>query len=60
MSTFDYLSGTLRVKAAAPEDWKDLDELPFWEDPNNEKWGDTLCRVLYHETLHFWQILSSG
>ncbi|MGA9773835.1 MAG: hypothetical protein WBV94_32695 [Blastocatellia bacterium] len=60
MSTFDYLSGAVCVNAAAPESWIDQYELPFWEDPNNEEWGGTLGRILYHESVHFWQFLSSA
>ena len=33
---------------------------PFYENPNSDLWGETLCRVLYHESLHFWQFLASG
>jgi hypothetical protein len=59
-STFDYLSGVVRVPAAAPPNWE-LDGLDaFYENPNHSEWGDTLCRVLYHESVHFWQFLASS
>lgn len=57
---YEYLSGAISVNADAPDDWEGADELPFWKDPNNSAWGDTLCRILYHETIHFWQFLSSA
>jgi hypothetical protein len=67
---FEYLSGTITVNADAPEDWQPRrsiitgqlysDKLPFWSDPNNDAWGVQFCRVLYHESLHFWLCLSSA
>lgn len=59
-SAFDYLTGTIGVDRDAPAAWKTETELPFWLNPNDESWGDELSRVLYHETIHFWQLLSSG
>ena len=56
---FDWLDGTVRVPAPMPAAWKGgLDD--FYQGPNDERWGGSLCRVLYHETIHFWQLLSSA
>jgi hypothetical protein len=57
---YDYLRGIVSVNAEAPVGWEAEWDLPFWMSPNNDAWGRQLCRVLYHETLHFWQLLSSG
>ena len=54
-----YLSGIVTVKRDAPLDWKEMAVLPFWERPNDERWGRRLSRVLYHEALHFWQFVNS-
>lgn len=60
-SFFDYLTGTVTVSAEAPESWLGDEGLtPFYQNPNSSIWGRTLCRVLYHESLHFWQFLASG
>jgi hypothetical protein len=60
-SFFDYLTGTVNVSAIAPETWLGIEGLaPFYQNPNSSIWGKTLCRVLYHESLHFWQFLASG
>lgn len=56
---YDYLSGAVTIKADGPEEWRDLPVLPFWDRPNDPAWGKLLCRVLYHEAVHFWQFLSS-
>lgn len=56
---FEWLLGSVEVSAEAPEDWKDRHILPFWEDPNNDAWGHDLSRYLMHETIHFWQLLTS-
>lgn len=56
---YDYLSGIVTVKRDAPVDWKSKAVLPFWEAPNDPRWGERLCQVLYHESLHFWQFLNS-
>lgn len=57
---FEWLLGSVEVSAEAPEDWKDRHILPFWKEPNNAAWGHALSRYLMHETIHFWQLLSSG
>lgn len=58
-NNFDYLTGTVHIRRIAPIEWKNKCVLPFWINPNNPKWGDYLCRVLYHESSHFWQFLIS-
>jgi hypothetical protein len=45
---------------AAPPDWQNDGVTNFYQNPNNAAWGQTLCRVLYHESIHFWQFLSCG
>jgi hypothetical protein len=70
LNHFDYLSGCIGVNADAPKDWEPLrsiitgqlfsPDLPFWSDPNNDAWGVQLCRILYHESVHFWLLLSSA
>lgn len=57
---FEYLSGNINISAALPDHLQKNGLDPFYEDPNNTAWGDTLCRVLYHESIHFWQFLASG
>lgn len=57
---FEYLTGTVTVPADAPKHWKDEGLGEFYRSPNDEQWGKALCRVLYHESIHFWQIFSSA
>lgn len=57
---FDFLSGIVRVGAPAPEAWRNEKLTAFFVDPNHADWGAALCRRLYHETLHFWQLLGWG
>ena len=57
--TFDYLTGTVRVLAACHPDLA-ADLLPFYVHPNDDRWGEHLCRVLYHESIHFWLFISSA
>ncbi len=61
-SSFEYLSGAIIINADAPHDWllSSAEELRFWEEPNNDDWGVKLSRILYHESIHFWQFLSSS
>ncbi|TCL74053.1 hypothetical protein [Rhizobium sp. BK251] len=56
---FDYLTGVVSVATPLPTELAD-DLMPFFEAPNDPRWRDALSRTLYHETLHFWQLLSSG
>jgi hypothetical protein len=58
--SFDYLTGTARIATAAPQDWATAEDIPFWERPNHPDWGLRLSRVLYHEAIHFWQLLASA
>jgi hypothetical protein len=56
---FDYLTGVVRLDVARPAELdEDLGE--FYRAPNDQRWGDQLCRILYHESIHFWQFLASG
>ena len=58
---FNYLTGRVNIQAGLPEALKEESSLhSFYLDPNNPFWGAQLCRVLYHESIHFWQLLSSG
>ncbi|WP_455203316.1 hypothetical protein [Kaarinaea lacus] len=56
---FDYLTGCVRLSVNQPPELEEsLDA--FYQDPNNENWGDQICRTLYHESVHFWQFLASA
>jgi hypothetical protein len=62
---FDYLSGTVTIPTDVDASWFREDEIsydlmPFYSNPNDPKWGNILSRVLYHESIHFWQFFSSG
>jgi hypothetical protein len=59
-NNFEYLSGTVNISAPLPDILQEKGLDAFYEDPNNARWGDVLCRVLYHESIHFWQFLASG
>jgi hypothetical protein len=50
------LSGKLVIDAPRPRGLES-DLNPFFMNPNDAKWGRTICRPLYHEILHFWQFL---
>lgn len=58
-AAFDYLTGVIQLDVTRP---LELAEGlgPFYEDPNNPAWGSEICRTLYHESVHFWQFLSSA
>jgi hypothetical protein len=58
--SYNYLTGVVEILADAPDSWRELPNLPFWENPNSDLWGHSICRSLYHETFHFWQFISSG
>lgn len=58
---FTYLTGAVAISAAAPVELVGEDSLvQFYQNPNDERWGEQLCRVLYHESVHFWQFLASA
>lgn len=57
---FEYLTGTVKVPASAPTEWEKGGLGEFYRAPNDDAWGATLCRVLYHESIHFWQLFSSA
>lgn len=58
---FEFLTGAVTVNVVAPQELQQDGGLPeFYRNPNHELWGGKLCRVLYHESVHFWQILASG
>ncbi|HEY0867598.1 MAG TPA: hypothetical protein VGE01_09470, partial [Fimbriimonas sp.] len=57
---FDALAGTVYVNAEAPGRWEHEGLGEFYANPNGQAWGNRLCRVLYHETTHFWQLLGSS
>ncbi|WMW24265.1 hypothetical protein RE474_09170 [Methanolobus sediminis] len=59
-NNFEYLSGAINISAPLPDTLQENGLDHFYEDPNNAQWGDVLCRVLYHESIHFWQFLASG
>jgi hypothetical protein len=59
-TTFNPLTGTVTIPAAAPVELLDGGLDRFYAEPNNDAWGRMLCRVLYHESTHFWQLLASG
>jgi hypothetical protein len=62
---FEYLTGTVTIPTKVDVSWFKEDEIsydltPFYFNPNDPRWGNVLSRVLYHESIHFWQFLSSG
>ncbi|HET9001517.1 MAG TPA: hypothetical protein VFP86_17895 [bacterium] len=57
---FDYLTGAVTVADEAPPAWNRPGVLEeFYGHPNDDQWGPRLSRILYHESVHFWQLLSS-
>lgn len=59
-NTLDLLTGTVTIPEPAPPSLRERGMGAFYTDPNHADWGPQLCRVLYHESLHFWQFLASG
>ena len=59
-NAFDWLSGTVTIPVQAPMAWRSEGLAEFYQNPNHPEWGGSLCRVLYHESIHFWQLLSSA
>jgi hypothetical protein len=58
--SFDFLTGTINVPVELPTELVKNGLEQFYVNPNSELWGKSLCRVLYHESIHFWQLLGSG
>lgn len=56
----DYLQGLVTVRAAAPAYWELVGLRFFYDRPNEPEWGGTLCRVLHHESIHYWMFLGSA
>jgi hypothetical protein len=59
-NAFVWLTGTVTLPVDLPEGLKESGLPIFFEKPNDPSWGGALGRVLYHESIHFWQLLSSG
>jgi len=57
---FEYLTGTVKIPASAPPAWQKEGLGEFYRAPNDDAWGAAVCRVLYHESIHFWQLFSSA
>jgi hypothetical protein len=56
---FRPLDGTVTLDADQPAGWAErVNE--FYRHPNSDEWKGDLGRVLYHESVHWWQVLSSG
>ena len=57
---FYYLTGSISISAEAPKsfEYHGLDE--FYRNPNYPEWAGKVCRLLIHESIHFWQFFSSG
>lgn len=53
------IDGTVALPVDAPNSWADSVSA-FYNDPNNDRWPGDLGRILYHESVHHWQMLSSG
>lgn len=61
-AVLDYLTATMRVGIDAPDAWLAVPHdamYQFYENPNDERWA-SVSRILYHESIHFWQLFSSG
>ena len=62
MAHCDFLTATVSVGVDAPSALlanPDIVLPRFYVDPNDSTWND-ISRILYHETVHFWQLFSSG
>jgi hypothetical protein len=58
-TTFNWLDGTVRLPVVKPAEWGPGLQL-FYDAPNDDRWGGQLSRILYHESIHLWQLLSSA
>lgn len=60
MHGFDWLSGVAAVDLDCPPPLRDPDGLlRFFNEPNAPEWGRDVPRILMHECLHGWQLVSS-
>ena len=58
-TSFNWFTGVAGINVPCPPDLRSGQGLKaFYADPNNERWGPDLPRWLYHESLHFWQLVS--
>lgn len=60
LNAFRWLDGTITVPTELPSAWAVDGLMPFYRNPNDPRWGGKLGRILYHESIHFWQLLSSA
>ena len=62
MSTsFNWFTGVANINLPCPRELRGGPGLlAFYAAPNNDAWGPDLPRWLYHESLHFWQLVSSS
>jgi hypothetical protein len=57
---FIWCVGAADIAGPCPSDLAaDADLKAFFSAPNDARWGPSLPRHLYHESLHFWQLVSS-
>jgi hypothetical protein len=57
---FIWCVGAADIDGPCPSDLAAAADLKaFFRAPNHARWGPTLPRHLYHESLHFWQLISS-
>jgi hypothetical protein len=60
-TTFNWFTGVASIAAQCPPGLRGKDGLrPFYANPNNDHWGSDVPRWLYHESLHYWQLVSSS
>jgi hypothetical protein len=61
VNQFIWCVGAADIAGPCPSDLAaDADLKAFFRAPNDARWGPTLPRHLYHESLHFWQLVSSS
>lgn len=56
---FNLLTGFVRVAGECPPELQQEGLDRFFAAPNDERGLGALSRVLYHECVHFWQVLGS-
>ncbi|UJR82324.1 hypothetical protein [Sandaracinus amylolyticus] len=59
-ASFDLLTGIVRVAADAPAELIASGTDAFYTSPNDARWSGAISRVLYHESVHLWQLMASG